>query len=67
MKCASRLSNDRSSLDSHRRVDVLSTARVAVGARRAISIVVATLLISSLIAMLLAQWLLRPIHVIQQS
>jgi signal transduction histidine kinase len=34
---------------------------------RAITIVVATLLISSLMAMLLAQWLLRPIHVIQSS
>ena len=39
--------------------------RTALG--RAITIVVATLLISSLIAMLLAQWLLRPIHVIQSS
>ena len=34
---------------------------------RAITIVLATLLISSLMAMLLAQWLLRPIHVIQSS
>ena len=39
--------------------------RTALG--RAITIVVATLLISSLIAVLLAQWLLRPIHVIQSS
>ena len=34
---------------------------------RAVTIVVATLLISSLMAMLLAQWMLRPIHVIQSS
>ena len=34
---------------------------------RAVTIVLATLLISSLMAMLLAQWLLRPIHVIQSS
>jgi signal transduction histidine kinase len=34
---------------------------------RAISIVLGTLLISSLMAMLLSQWLLRPIHVIQSS
>ena len=39
--------------------------RTALG--RAITIVLATLLISSLMAMLLAQWLLRPIHVIQSS
>src|SRR4051812_43378985 len=35
--------------------------------RRAITIVVVTLLISTLMAMLLAQWMLRPIHVIQSS
>jgi signal transduction histidine kinase len=34
---------------------------------RAVTIVLVTLLISSLTAMLLAQWLLRPIHVIQSS
>jgi signal transduction histidine kinase len=34
---------------------------------QAITIVLATLLISSLMAMLLAQWMLRPIHVIQSS
>ena len=35
--------------------------------RGAITIVVAMLVISSLVAMLLAQWMLRPIHVIQSS
>ncbi len=35
--------------------------------QRAVTIVLAALLISSLVAMLLAQWLLRPIHVIQSS
>ena len=35
--------------------------------RRALTIALAALLISSLVAMLLAQWLLRPIHVIQSS
>ena len=35
--------------------------------RRAVTIVLVTLLVSSLTAMLLAQWLLRPIHVIQSS
>jgi signal transduction histidine kinase len=35
--------------------------------RRALTIVVGALVISSLVAMLLAQWLLRPIHVIQSS
>ena len=34
---------------------------------RAVTIVIVTLLISSLMAMLLAQWMLRPIHVIQSS
>ncbi len=34
---------------------------------RAVTIVLVTLLVSSLTAMLLAQWLLRPIHVIQSS
>jgi signal transduction histidine kinase len=34
---------------------------------RAVTIVLGALLISSLVAMLLAQWLLRPIHVIQSS
>ncbi len=35
--------------------------------QRAVTIVLAALLISSLVAVLLAQWLLRPIHVIQSS
>jgi signal transduction histidine kinase len=35
--------------------------------QRAVTIVLGALLISSLVAMLLAQWLLRPIHVIQSS
>jgi signal transduction histidine kinase len=39
--------------------------RTALG--RAVSIAVASLLVSSLIAMILAQWMLRPIHVIQSS
>jgi signal transduction histidine kinase len=34
---------------------------------RAVTIVLVTLLVSSLTAMLLAQWMLRPIHVIQSS
>jgi signal transduction histidine kinase len=35
--------------------------------KRALTIALGALLISSLVAMLLAQWLLRPIHVIQSS
>jgi signal transduction histidine kinase len=35
--------------------------------RRALTILVVALVLSSLVAMLLAQWLLRPIHVIQSS
>ena len=35
--------------------------------QRSVTIVLAALLISSLVAMLLAQWMLRPIHIIQSS
>jgi signal transduction histidine kinase len=37
------------------------------GRRAAIAAIVATLLVSSLIAVLLSQWMLRPIHVIQSG
>ena len=55
-------------VDPHRRVHAAGPHR-APHARcgGALTIVVGALLISSLVAMLLAQWLLRPIHVIQSS
>jgi signal transduction histidine kinase len=46
---------------------LLVRAELRTAMRSALTIAVGALLISSLVAMLLAQWLLRPIHVIQSS
>ena len=46
---------------------LLVRAELRSALQRAVTIVLGALLISSLVAMLLAQWLLRPIHVIQSS
>ena len=46
---------------------LLVRAELRSALQRAVTIVLGALLIASLVAMLLAQWLLRPIHVIQSS
>jgi signal transduction histidine kinase len=46
---------------------LLVRAELRTAMRRALIVLVVALVLSSLVAMLLAQWLLRPIHVIQSS
>jgi signal transduction histidine kinase len=46
---------------------ILVRDELEIALRRAAGTVVATLIVSSLIAMLLSQWMLRPIHVIQSG
>jgi len=46
---------------------LLVRAELRTAIRRALIVLVVALVLSSLVAMLLAQWLLRPIHVIQSS
>ena len=46
---------------------VLVRGQLEDGLRGAVGAVIATLIVSSLIAMLLSQWMLRPIHVIQSG
>ncbi len=54
--------------DSHRRVDAARARRDPQGARAASPIPrVVALVISTIVATLLAQWMLRPIHVIQSG